>query len=264
VAPITRICSGATLALALLIQPAFARKGDGSALGTYMRARIADAAGNSSVAVPAYSAAMTASPGNELVALRAYREAIEAGDRALAIRAARQLAQADALPTDARLLVYIDALGSNDWKAARTALDKIEDQGGYDFLVPILRAWVGFSARDIDPIEILTRQSRGSLTSSYAGEHRAMILLASGNRADGVAAAKALGASDARMMPARLAAAAKLQALKDKAAALDLLTGTDPAVVSARTAVEANRPIGGMVDTPLRGTAALLARVAPQ
>ncbi len=263
-APITRICSGAAFAvgLALLTQPALARKGDSSPLGSYMRARVADAAGNSVDAVPAYSAAMTASPGNELVALRAYREAIEAGNRPLAIRAVRQLQQTEALTADARLLVFIDALSTNDWKAARTALDKVEDQGGYDFLVPILRAWVGVAARDIDPMEILNRQSRGSLTSSYSGEHRALILLASGNQAEGIAAAKALGATDARMVPARLAAAAKSQATKDKEAAINLLGGNDPAIAAARAKVEANRPLGGVIDTPLRGTAALLARVA--
>jgi tetratricopeptide (TPR) repeat protein len=262
VAQIIRICSISAFALALLSQPALARTNDRSALGSYMQARIADAAGNSEIAIPAYSAAMTASPGNTVVALRAYREAVDAGNKMLAIRAVRQLQQSDALSADARLLVYIDALGTNDWKAARTALDRIEDQGGYDFLVPILRAWVGFAARDIDPIEILNRQSRGSLTSSYAGEHRALILLASGNRPDGIAATKVLGATDARMVPARLAAAAKLQAIKDRVAALDLLQGGDPILSAARTQIESGRPLGGAIDTPLKGTAALLARVS--
>ncbi len=249
--------------LALVASPAFAaRRPLPSALGSYVQARVADAAGDSGVSVPAYAAAMTAAPGNELVALRAYREAVDSGNRALAIRAVRQLQQTDALPSDARLLVTIDAIGVSDWKAARAALDKIEEQGGYDFLVPIIKSWITFAARDGDPLAILNVQSRGSLTSSYAGEHRALIMLALGNKADGIAAAKSLGATDARMVPARLAAAAKLSAMKDQAAAIDLLYGEDPVIAAARATVQAGKPLTGAVDTPAKGLAALLARVS--
>lgn len=261
-APITRICSASLIALALASGPVLARKPAPSALGSYIQARIAGAAGRSEIALPAYSAAMTAAPGNELVALRAYREAVDAGDRGLALRAVRQLQQTNALPADARLLVVIDAVNMSDWKAARLALDKIEEQGGYDFLVPILRAWTTFAARDGDPVAIINAQPRGSLASSYGGEHRALILLALNNRAEGIAAAKALSSTDARMVPARLAAAAKLQMLKDKTSAIELLSGSDPVIAAARAQVEANKPLGGVIDTPLRGLAALLARVS--
>ncbi len=257
-----RICSLAIAAMAVIAAPVAARTPDRSALGAYIQARAADAQGDSALAVAAYSAAMTGAPGNEVVALRAYREAVDAGNKPLALRAVRQLQQRGAMPADARLLAFIDALDQADWRSATAMLDAIEEQGGYDFLVPILRAWTVFGARGGDPMAILDGQARGGLASSYSGEHRALILLATGNRADGTAAARALGGTDARMVPARIAAAAKLMAAKDRDGALSLLGGTDQTIIAAKARIGASRPLGGAIDTPSRGTAALLARVS--
>jgi tetratricopeptide (TPR) repeat protein len=263
VARTIQICNFALIVSSLAFgQAVAARAPDRSALGSYIQARIADVAGNSDAAVAAYSAAMTSAPGNDLVALRAYREAVDAGDRVLAMRAVRQLQQRNALPADARLLAFIDGIQRADWKSANVMLDRIEEQGGYDFLVPILRAWTVFGARSGDPIAILNAPPRGSLATSYTGEHRALMLLATGNRADGLAASRALSGTDTRMIAARIAAAAKLAEMKDKDAALGLLGGDDATLALAKAQLSAGRPLGGMIDTPLRGTAALLARVA--
>ncbi len=256
-------CRLRLIATALVATPTFAATTSRSSpLSVYVQARMADAAGESGTALSAYTAAMIASPGNELVALRAYREAVESGDRVLALRAARQLHVTGALPADARLLLFIDALDASDWKAARLMLDQIERQGGYDFLVPIMRAWTSFSARDGDPIALIDAQPRGSLTGSYAGEHRALILAAQGKLSEAATTLKALGLNDARLIPARLSVAAQIGATKDKAGADTLLVGNDAALMSARGMVANGTPLVGRIDTARKGTAALLSRVA--
>src|SRR3546814_7433557 len=54
-----------------------------------------------------------------VVALRSYRQAIESGDSALALRAAHLLDQNVALPPDGPLLLMSEALQKKDWKKAR-------------------------------------------------------------------------------------------------------------------------------------------------
>ncbi|RYY45066.1 MAG: hypothetical protein EOP59_05115, partial [Sphingomonadales bacterium] len=74
----------AALALAL---PATAH----ADLGEYVKARAASADGAVDVAAAGYAAALAAAPGDEVVAIRAYRNALAAGDIALARRAAAVL-----------------------------------------------------------------------------------------------------------------------------------------------------------------------------
>ena len=70
-------------------------------LDLYMTARVADRDGAVAQAAAGYAAALAASPDNPVVALRAYREAIRAGDLDLADRAAAVLAAHHAAPADA-------------------------------------------------------------------------------------------------------------------------------------------------------------------
>ena len=103
-APITRICN---LGLLLLGSTAVlaARPAAPSALQSYVQARMAEAQDNGTAARAAYAAALIAEPGNSLIAERALRQAVESGDRDLAVAAAETLAQTDGLPPDASLLL---------------------------------------------------------------------------------------------------------------------------------------------------------------
>ena len=58
---------------------------DKPALNAYARARLADGDGVLDVAVKGYAEAMAADPDNPVLALRSYRQALEAGDAALAL-----------------------------------------------------------------------------------------------------------------------------------------------------------------------------------
>ena len=151
-APIIRTCSVAALALALSPAPAAARPNTASALADYVTARMLDGQESGQAAAQAYSLALSGAPDNDRIATRAYREAIESGDKALALRAAHALDAQSKLPQDARLLLFGESLSKGDWRAARLMLDRLEEAGGFDFLAPALRAWTDVAAREADDV----------------------------------------------------------------------------------------------------------------
>lgn len=261
-APTTQTCSLAALALALLATPAAARRNEPSALSHYVTARILESRDAGREAAQAYALALDGAPDNERVAMRAYREAVEAGDKALALRAAHALETQQNLPQDARLLLFGETLSKGDWRGARLWLDRMEEAGGFDFLVPALRAWTDFAARDGNPLAESGAQPGDALGSVYLREQRVLLLLALKQVDEGLSAARALTRIDGRGLTMRLAAAARLVALKERGKALELLGGDEPTIRAARAAVEAGKPLPGAIDTASAGTAFLIARVA--
>ncbi len=257
-----QICSiGAALGL-LASTSAIANTSDPSLLKNYATARMADLDGASAVAAVAYANALTALPGDDVLALRAYRQAIEAGDRAIALSAARALDVQNAMPADAILLLFTERLARRDWKGADALLDRLDPKIGLGFLVPVLRAWAQFGSGSGDPLATLSVPEKESLILSYAREHQALMQIALGRFEEGQTAAAALATPDARGIALRLAAAAQLADKGRKAAALDLLKGDDGSIRAARSLIEAGKPLGGAVRTANEGVAALFSRVA--
>jgi tetratricopeptide (TPR) repeat protein len=262
VARTIRICSGVA-ALALFASTiATARTNDPSPLKNYAAGRMADIDGASAVAAVAYSNALVALPSDGALALRAYRQAIEAGDRAIALSAARTLDLQNALPADATLLLFTERLSRRDWNGGLGLLDRLDPKVGLGFLVPVLRAWAQYGAGSGDPLATLAVPEKDSLILAYAREHRALMLIARGAFEEGQAAAATLATPDARGIGLRLAAAAQLANRGKKTAALDLLKGDDNAIRAARALIEAGKPLGGAVNQPSEGVATLLSRVA--
>ena len=223
---------------------------------------MADLDGASAVAAAAYADALLVLPSDGALALRAYRQAIEAGDRTIALNAARTLDLQNALPADATLLLFTERLARRDWSGAQGMLDRLDPKVGLGFLVPVLRAWAEYGAGSGDPLATLAVPEKDSLILSYAREHAALMLIARGAFEEGQATVAALATPDARGIALRLAAAAQLASKGKKPAALDLLKGDDSAVRGARILLEAGKPLGGAVDQPGEGVATLLARVA--
>ncbi len=262
-ARIIRTCSCAVLATVLCFAPpALARTAQPSALSRYVSARILEASESDSKAAEIYAQALTGAPDNERIALRAYREAVEAGNKALSIRAARALDTLQRLPQDARLLLFTESLAKGDWRGAKLWLDRIEEADGFDFIVPGLRAWTALGAHDNDPLAEPDRQTSDVLGFAYMREQRVLLLLALKRVDEGLIAAKAQTRIDGRGLPLRLAAAARLVALKERSKALELLGGNDPTLRDARAIVEAGRPLPGAIDSASAGAALLIGRVA--
>ena len=251
----------------LLATPAGAvRREEASTAAQYVRARAADAAGMPELAAAQYAQVLTASPNDEVLATRAYRQAIIAGDRALAVRAARLLDARSMLPPDARLLLLAEAVTGKDWRGAGQIVDKIEQEDILGFLVPSLRAWLAFGVKDGDPLAKLDANRAGSLGAAYATEHRALILLALGRTDEGIAAVRSLGLQGSRAARIRLAAAAEIAGSRPRGAdrdkALSLLGGDDLAIAAGRRTLEARKPLPGAIDSASTGIAELLVRVA--
>lgn len=252
----TRTCSLFVLAVALGTTGAAAKRIDTTALGAYIRARVADKASDSPTAVASYAAALTMASDATMVAFRAYRAGVDGGDYALALRAAQALDRTGIVPPDARLLLYIAAVRDRDWRTAIVRLDEIENQDGFGFIAPLLRGWLNLASGEADP------DNRTSATA-YVAENEILLGIARGKSTASVEAVKGLWTSDRyRASTLQLAAAATLASQKERIAALALLTGDDPTVVAARAAVSQGKRMSGAVDTPARGAAFVLARMA--
>jgi tetratricopeptide (TPR) repeat protein len=175
VAPIIRTCS---TALALLIAaPAFAQTDAAS----YVRARAADAKGAAQAAAAGYARALAVAPNDLTLALRAYRQGLAAGDYVLARRAGAILTAAKVAPPDVVLLDFAAAVQGRDKAGARLVLQRIAS-GPFDFLAPVLGAWLAFD-RGEDPAPLLATARGNSLASRYADQHAALLLIA-GKRFD--------------------------------------------------------------------------------
>jgi len=234
-----------------------------SLLAAYARARLAGSDGALGEAAKAYSAILSARPDDAAVAARAYRQALAAGDFPLALKAAAALDKAGALPADGQLLILSKALKSKDWKTANAAVDVLGKDGSFDFVVPVLRAWVAQASKSGDSFAILDAPTGSALTAALSSEQRALLLIAAGrvDEATTVAQAQSLGAGGGSTA-LKLMVAAKLQSSARKGAALTLLRGDDPAIVAARDLVEGGKAVrAGSLDAA-GGIAALFVRVA--
>lgn len=263
---ITRICSLALAAALLAASGAEAKKvtvlSPPSLLAAYARARLAGSDGALDQSVRAYATVLAARPDDAVIAARAYRQALAAGDFALALKAAATLQKAGALPADGQLLFLASALKTKDWPAANAAIEVLAKDGSFDFLVPVLRAWVAQGSGQGDPLAILDAPTGSALTSALSSEQRALILIASRKLDQAVTVAQAQALAAGGGSPAlKLAIASRLQSAGRKDSALSLLRGDDPLIVAARTLVETDKPLKVGAADAAGGVAALLVRV---
>jgi len=249
--------------LAAPVDAAAVKRKERSIAAEYVRARAAGADGHLEQAAAGYASVLAAMPDDEVLAARAYRQAVLAGDKALALKAARTLDARGVLPPDGWMLLLVDAVGASDWKRASQAADAIEKEGSFAFMVPVLRAWLAYGSRTGDPLALLAdARKAGAIATVYASEHRALLLLAKGRYDEGVTAIQAFAANTgARTTRLRIAAAAEM-AKRDKARALGMLDGDDPILVAARQQLKAGKLAAGAIDTAPEGIAQLLVRVA--
>ncbi len=244
----------ALAAVPLIAAPAVAA-GSVDTTAAYARARIAEAAGDLSTSTRAYTVALDAAPDDVALALRAYREGVRGGDMALADRAAAILTARGVAPKDAALLSVAKAAQANDLPAARTAVAAL-NSGPMRIFAPSLTAWIAVQAGQGDALAPLDAPGTDVVARRLARETRALVLLATGSTAPGLAALKAVLGNDQAAQDNRLAAAQLLVGRGERAAAAALLTGDAPAIVALRT-----RPEGRAASLSF-GASHLFARVA--
>jgi Flp pilus assembly protein TadD len=249
--------------LALPLGGADASRRDGSEIRAYAQARAADSFGAARQAARGYASALALSPDNELLAARTLSQAMAAGDRPLALTAARALERTGQLAPDARLLLLGEALRTRDWTRAASHIDRLDKDQVFSFMTPILKAWLAFGSRRGDPMAILDAAATDPVAGSYALEHRPLMLLALGRKKEGVTQLLASTAAEGgRSSRLRIAGAALLARKGDRKRALSLLQGEAAPLVAARKLIEARKAVPGEVAGAPAGVAEFLVRVA--
>lgn len=246
----------------LATTPAQAARESRDPLTRYARARMADVLGEPERALPAYAEALTASGSSAPVAYRTYREALEAGDKALALRAVRSLDRLDALPPDGPMLLYIDALQRGDWRGAEREVDRIESTDAFGFMVPAMRAWLLLGSRAPDPLAPFEARVGDALSYQIGREQRALVQLARGNAASGAELARDQSGQGIYRIQFALMAAARLYELKEPKLAAALLEGPEAEFARARAWQAAGQTLPDAVSRPAAGVSELMARVA--
>ncbi|MCP1471009.1 tetratricopeptide (TPR) repeat protein [Sphingobium sp. OAS761] len=235
-----------------------------SALHAYARARFADDSGVQALAVESYRAALRFDPASLDIARRSYFQALEAGDKALALRSAALLDNGGMLPRDGTLLRLGDALARKDWAGARTLADRMVEEANFAFLAPVVRSWISLGEGSYAPPVVDPQDRFAALVQRYVDEHVALQALA---RKDVTAALPAIRralaqrSTDAQAL--RLTFAAQLAMRGAKAEALMLVPAGDLQFARARADIERGRKIAnGASLTPAQGVARLFARLA--
>lgn len=221
----------------------------------YVRARAADAAGQAQIAAIGYSVALDTAPTNVVIAGRALREAMLAGDLVLARRAAGILRQARVAVPDAAVLMTADAVRARKPAGVSAAVETMS-AGPLGFLAPIIRAWAVFDAGG-DALGVLRAEKPSPLSRRFVLEHLALLRIAGGDVDGGLADVRALIAAEEDAFDVRRNAAQLLAGMGRRADAVALLEGDDPALAAMRARIGRGAKAGAAF-----GISRLFARLA--
>ncbi|USI71876.1 tetratricopeptide repeat protein [Sphingomonas morindae] len=236
-----------------------------SPLADYVLARAAGDNGDLDIAARAVAAALADNPADTRLGLTAFRQALAAGDMALARSAAEALEARQVLPPDGTLLLLAAAVADKDYGRARLLAARVRSEKLFGFVAPVAEAWIAFGRHDRNAAALLAAPQPTKLAAAVAAEHRALLLLAGGKPAEGIAALNALELPDtARAARLRIAAAATLAARHKRDLALTLLTGTSAPELRARALLTAHRALPGGVTSAQTGLARLFTEVAAE
>ncbi|MEI5687357.1 hypothetical protein [Sphingomonas kyungheensis] len=225
---------------------------DTARLADYLKAGAADADGRVDLAAAGYARALAAAPTSAAVAVRAYREALAAGDVALATRAAAVLRGQPGAPADLPLLPLALAAARGDAAGASAATDALATTP-LGVLAPSLRAWIAFASKQ-NPAPAILAAGKDPVAQRLAAETAALIQIARGDTAKGLATVQALRETGSPI-DLRLSAGQLLFGLGQKDQARSLLAGDDPVFAALREG-DAAQPTLGF------GVSRLLGRIA--
>ncbi|MBN8807491.1 MAG: tetratricopeptide repeat protein [Sphingomonas sp.] len=248
--------SAATLALAVASLPAVAQI---ERFAAYVRARAAEARGEVGAAASDYARVLAATPDDPAIAARTWREAMAAGDLALARRAATTALDTSrpgngAIAAEVSLLRVADAIHGGDTAALARALAAMKD-GPLDFLTPVIAAW-GSLGNAVDPAGTLVATKQTGAFARVVRENRALLLIAT-NRFDvAVPDLQALLADSSGELDLRYAAAELLAGQGKSDIAMKLVAGNDVEVAGFRAAIPVAKPSAAF------GVSRLFTRVA--
>ncbi|MET0307919.1 MAG: tetratricopeptide repeat protein [Sphingomonas sp.] len=185
---------------------------------------------------------MAASPEDEVIALRAYRQALAVGDYSLASRAAAVMVRKGVAPPDTAVLAFAIALHNGDRLGVQNAVQRIGG-GPLEFLAPVLSAWLAFD-RGEDAVAMLDKTGGSALARRYVGRHRALLLIASRRVDEAMVSLLPMMMNGDEDEDLRIDAARLLGGIGERGRARNLLDGDRPEIELLRKRIGK----GGKVD----------------
>ncbi|MGD9809738.1 MAG: tetratricopeptide repeat protein [Sphingobium sp.] len=249
----------------MLSAPAVASRepaGEDLRMEAYARARLAEAEGSLLDAASAYRQAAVLDPSNPEVARRGFRQAVLAGDKALALRTAHALDQIGQLPRDGTVLLLIDALDRKKWDEARGLIDRLEQEQNLGFLVPFMTSWVSMRDGPYDLPVVPAAEPYAAFAIRYLEEQLLLQRLALGDvkgAEEAYAQAKARGTPFGAQERARIAV--RFDRMGNHEIAIQVLTdgaADDPEAML----IDARKRYRNFPDSPQSGLATLMVRLA--
>ena len=224
---IIRICSLGLCALALAgqaVSPARANRGDPAlALNRYVEARLAESSNQLQAAAALYAEGLKEQPDNELLAGKAYVNAIEVGDFELAVKAVRTMQSRGNATPEMPILLYTEAFAQRDWNGGSLAIAGVDELKNFSFLTPFLKAWQD-TARGRDATAAIATAQDSNTAKYYLEEQLILNKLASSRESDAlVLLADVIERDEPRMAAVRIMAAQHFWALNDSAKAMEML-----------------------------------------
>lgn len=206
------------------MSPALASRGDsGSALNRFMEARLAESSDEPHTAASIYAESLKEQPDNELLAGKAYTNAIEVGDFDLAVKAVRVLQSRGKPGPEMPLFPYVEAFVQRDWNGASLAIVELEALENFSFMIPFLEAWLQ-TARGRDATTAISQVQAGDTAKYYLEEQLILNKLANRRESEAlVLLAGVVERNEPRMAPVRMMAARHFWASNDPAAAMEIL-----------------------------------------
>lgn len=195
----------------------------GEALNAFVRARLAEEAGEPAAALSELTTVASLAPDLPGVRGRMLEQAIQAGDLPAARSAAAALWKSGDRRFDGQLVLLVDALRRSDWKSARDVMGGRPDKAGVDavakLITPAISAWIDVGAREKHPERHLIAASPVARPEPALLLEAALVELAARRPADAVALVDTITLSDRSSQLVALRVAASLDKAGETAAA---------------------------------------------
>ncbi|AEI37022.1 MAG: tetratricopeptide repeat protein [Zymomonas mobilis subsp. pomaceae] len=250
-----------TALLAVPFAAADARKEAVSPFKLYVEGQVASFSDNPDLAARNFFSVLQERPGDNLLALRTYRQAQIANNMSITLGVLSRMEKDGYRTGDGPFLILADAVKRHKWKEANLLIDRMSQfQYPFFFTAPLLRAWVILGSKKGDPFSALDK-AQGPV-SNYVQEERGLLLLATGKYEEALSIlAPVMTGKSGRSNRLRIIVAGII-AHRDIAKSRALLEGSSASLAKARMLLDKNKKIFKSKLTAEDGLSELILRLA--
>ncbi len=163
--PIIRTCSFTFVAAFLAAAPVAAKNTDDSVeADLFWKAQRAELIGQSDSALKSYNKLLGRLPESAVAVDRLFDVAIAHGDFPSALKAARAQQLSNSGDAALPLIFFVDAWRRGDWAGAEQATAWVDERNVFDFMTPILNAWIAVAKGRPGAISNAELRASGLLT----------------------------------------------------------------------------------------------------